>query len=184
MSATTSATLRPTTPDGVALVEHRAERREVTWRQLDDAADAVARGLSARGLVAGQRVAIVMANRIDLPIAYFGILRGGMVAVPINPRSTTREIGRMLADSLARVVLCDEAGVAQVREAVTDDHRVSVDRRRRQAAEGRDGVRDVPRRRGRHRPRGSRRRRGAGRRALHVRHERQAARRDADATGH
>ena len=30
-----------------------------------------------------------MANRIDLPIAYFGILRGGMVAVPINPRSTT-----------------------------------------------------------------------------------------------
>jgi long-chain acyl-CoA synthetase len=113
-------------PDGVALVEHRAERREVTWRQLDDAADAVARGLSARGLVAGQRVAVVMANRIDLPIAYFGILRGGMVAVPINPRSTTREIGRMLADSLARVVLCDDAGISQVREAVTDDHQVSV----------------------------------------------------------
>ena len=115
-----------TDPDGVALVEHRAERREITWRQFDAAADAVARGLSARGLVAGQRVAVVMANRIDLPIAYFGILRGGMVAVPINPRSTTREIGRMLADSLARVVLCDEAGISQVREAVTDDHQVSV----------------------------------------------------------
>ena len=115
-----------TDPDGVALVEHRAQRREVTWRELDDAADAIARGLSARGLVAGQRVAVVMANRIDLPIAYFGILRGGMVAVPINPRSTTREIGRMLADSLARVVLCDEAGISQVREAVTDDHQVSV----------------------------------------------------------
>jgi long-chain acyl-CoA synthetase len=113
-------------PDGVALVEHRVERRELTWRQLDEAADAVARGLSARGLVAGQRVAVVMANRIDLPIAYFGILRGGMVAVPINPRSTTSEIGRMLADSVARVVLCDEAGVRQVREAVTADHRVSV----------------------------------------------------------
>jgi long-chain acyl-CoA synthetase len=113
-------------PDRVALVEHRAERRELTWRQLDEAADAVARGLSARGLVAGQRVAVVMANRIDLPIAYFGILRGGMVAVPINPRSTTREIGRMLADSVARVVLCDEAGVRPVREAVTADHRVSV----------------------------------------------------------
>jgi long-chain acyl-CoA synthetase len=113
-------------PDGVALVEHRAERREVTWRQVDDAADAVARGLSARGLVAGQRVAVVMANRVDLPIAYFGILRGGMVAVPINPRSTTHEIGRMLSDSLARVVLCDEAGITQVREAVTDDHAFSV----------------------------------------------------------
>ncbi|MET0820370.1 MAG: AMP-binding protein [Aeromicrobium sp.] len=113
-------------PDGVALVEHRPARREVTWRELDEAVDSVARALSGRGLVAGQRVAVVMANRIDLPIAYYGILRGGMVAVPINPRSTTREIGRMLDDSRARVVLCDEAGVAQVREALTDDHRVSV----------------------------------------------------------
>ncbi|MCW2752006.1 MAG: AMP-dependent synthetase [Aeromicrobium sp.] len=113
-------------PDGIALVEHRADRRELSWRQFDQAADAVARGLSARGLVAGQRVAIVMANRIDLPIAYYGILRGGMVAVPINPRSTTREIDRMLTDSKARVVLCDEAGVAQVREAVTVDHQISV----------------------------------------------------------
>lgn len=113
-------------PDQVALIEHRPARRAVTWRELDDAADSIARALSGRGLVAGQRVAVVMANRIDLPIAYYGILRGGMVAVPINPRSTTREIGRMLADSLARVVLCDEAGVAQVREAVTDDHRVSI----------------------------------------------------------
>lgn len=113
-------------PDGVALVEHRDVRRQVTWREVDESADAVARALSGRGLVAGQRVAVVMANRIDLPIAYFGILRGGMVAVPINPRSTTREIGRMLADSLARVVLCDEAGVAQVREAVTDEHQVSI----------------------------------------------------------
>jgi long-chain acyl-CoA synthetase len=113
-------------PDGVALVEHRPARREVTWRELDEAADAVARALSGRGLVAGQRVAVVMANRVDLPIAYYGILRGGMVAVPINPRSTTREIGRMLTDSLARVVLCDEAGIAQVREALPDDHRVAV----------------------------------------------------------
>src|SRR5690349_1852744 len=59
-----------------------------------------------------------MANRIDLPIAYFGILRGGMVAVPINPRSTTGEIDRMLTDSRSLVVLCDEGGVAAVREAV------------------------------------------------------------------
>lgn len=113
-------------PDGIALVEHRAERRALTWREVDAAADSVARALSGRGLVAGQRVALVMANRIDLPIAYYGILRGGMVAVPINPRSTTREIGRMLADSLARVVLCDEGGIAQVREAVTDEHQIGV----------------------------------------------------------
>jgi long-chain acyl-CoA synthetase len=117
-------------PDGVALVERRAERREMTWRELDEAADAVGRALSGRGLVAGQRVALVMANRVDLPVAYYGILRGGMVAVPINPRSTTREIGRMLVDSRARVVLCDETGVAQVREALAggaaEGHSVDV----------------------------------------------------------
>jgi long-chain acyl-CoA synthetase len=113
-------------PDGTALTEHRPARRAVTWRELDSAADSIARALSGRGLVAGQRVALVMANRIDLPIAYYGILRGGMVAVPINPRSTTREIGRMLSDSRARIVLCDEAGVAQVREAVTSEHAVGI----------------------------------------------------------
>ena len=112
-------------PDGTALVENRAAgagstdsgRRAISWRELDDAADAVARGLSARGLVAGHRVAVVMANRVDLPIAYFGILRGGMVAVPINPRSTAAEISRMITDSGARTVLVDESGVAQAREA-------------------------------------------------------------------
>src|SRR5687767_15585375 len=68
-----------------------------------------------------------MANRVDLPIAYFGILRGGMVAVPMNPRSTTREIGRMLEDAKVKVVLCDEAGAPQVREAAPSDCSVVVD---------------------------------------------------------
>jgi len=119
-------------PDGVALVEGSslggsAERRQLTWKQFDDAADAVARGLTGRGLRAGQRVAVVMANRVDLPVAYYGILRGGMVAVPINPRSTTGEIGRMLTDSVSKVVLCDEAGVAAVREAVNHEIPIIVD---------------------------------------------------------
>jgi long-chain acyl-CoA synthetase len=108
-------------PEGVALVEvsarQEAPRRSLSWSDVDSAADAVARALTGRGLVAGQRVALVMANRADLPIAYFGILRGGMVAVPMNPRSTADEIGRMLEDAKVKVVLCDATGVAQVREA-------------------------------------------------------------------
>ncbi len=104
-------------PEGTALVEAREERRSVTWAELDHAADTVARGLSARGLRAGHRVGLVMANRIDLVIAYFAILRGGMVAVPINPRSTPVEVERMLADSGARLVLADGAAVDAVRAA-------------------------------------------------------------------
>ena len=125
-------------PDDVALVEDRGARREVTWADLDAAADAVARGLSGLGLLAGHRVAIVMANRADLPAAYFGVLRGGMVAVPVNPRSTPREIGRMLADAGVRVVLCDETAVDAVREAATDlDVRLVVD-----GTDAADGERD------------------------------------------
>ncbi|MFL6090574.1 MAG: class I adenylate-forming enzyme family protein [Aeromicrobium sp.] len=108
-------------PEGVALVEVSAKgesRRTLSWSDVDSAADAVARALTGRGLVAGQRVALVMANRVDLPLAYFGILRGGMVAVPINPRSTASEISRMLADAKVKVVLCDGTGVEAVREAV------------------------------------------------------------------
>ncbi|MDF1704304.1 MAG: AMP-binding protein [Aeromicrobium sp.] len=104
-------------PEGTALVEAREERRAVTWAELDQAADAVARGLSAQGLRAGHRVALVMANRIDLVIAYFAVLRGGMVAVPVNPRSTPVEVERMLVDSGARLVLADAAAVDAVRAA-------------------------------------------------------------------
>lgn len=111
-------------PEGTAIVEVSTQpgspRRELSWSDVDSAADAVARALTGRGLVAGQRVALVMANRADLPIAYFGILRGGMVAVPMNPRSTASEIGRMLADAKVKVVLCDATGAAPVREAALD----------------------------------------------------------------
>ncbi len=107
-------------PDGLALVQASAERRAVTWTELDRAVDALARGLSSRGLRAGHRVALVMANRIDLVIAYFAVLRGGMVAVPINPRSTPREITRMITDSGARLVLADEVSVAAVRQVAPD----------------------------------------------------------------
>ena len=111
-------------PDGVALVEvpvrSGGTRRELTWSDVDTAADSVARALTGRGLVAGQRVALVMANRADLPIAYFGILRGGMVAVPMNPRSTADELARMLADAKVKVVLCDTAAVDSVRAAVRE----------------------------------------------------------------
>ena len=107
-------------PEAIALVEDRGVRRELTWADFDAAVDAVARGLSGRGLRAGQRVGLVMVNRIDLAIAYFGVLRGGMVAVPANPRSSVADVARVLGGSGARLVLCDEAGVGAVRAAIDE----------------------------------------------------------------
>ncbi|MGH3363119.1 MAG: class I adenylate-forming enzyme family protein [Nocardioidaceae bacterium] len=104
-------------PDRVALVEAAGGRR-TTWAELDAEADRVAQGLSGLGLVAGYRVVIALANRTEFVAAYLGALRARLVAVPANPRSTTGEVARMMADSGARVVLADQGTVATVRSAV------------------------------------------------------------------
>jgi long-chain acyl-CoA synthetase len=105
------------TPDRVALVEARSGRR-LTWAELDAEADRVARGLAALGLVAGYRVAVALPNRVELVVTYLGALRAGLVVVPVNPRSATGELVRMLVDCGARLVLADVSTLTTVRQAV------------------------------------------------------------------
>lgn len=98
-------------PDSEALAEYRdGQRRSLSWAEFAEASDKISRALSAYGLVAGNRVGLIMANSVDLAVAYFGVLHRGLVAVPMNPRSTAHEIGQMASDSGARVVLADAAG--------------------------------------------------------------------------
>jgi len=104
-------------PDKVALVEATGGRR-VTWAELDAEVNRVAHGLSGMGLVAGYRVVIALTNRIEFVSSYLGALRARMVAVPVNPRSATGELVRMIADCGARVVIADPTTVATVRSAV------------------------------------------------------------------
>ncbi len=67
-------------------------RRELTWRQFDVAANRFANLLLTRGVKKGDKVAILMMNCIDwLPI-YFGILKAGALAVPMNFRFSAEEI--------------------------------------------------------------------------------------------
>jgi long-chain acyl-CoA synthetase len=91
--------------------------REISWSELDDHADRVATGLASLGLVAGHRVALALANSIEFVSSYLGILRAGLVAVPLNPTSTTGEVTRVMADSGARICLADESTIATVRAA-------------------------------------------------------------------
>lgn len=107
-----------TEPDRIALSE-ASTGRAISWRGLDDLADRVSAGLYASDLVAGQRVLIAMVNRIEFVAAYLGVLRAGMVAVPVNPRSATGELIGIFADSGARLALCDDNTVAVVRAAAT-----------------------------------------------------------------
>lgn len=67
-------------------------RREITWSVFDEKANRVANLLLARGIRKGQKVAILLMNCLEwLPI-YFGILKTGAVAVPLNFRYTAKEI--------------------------------------------------------------------------------------------
>ena len=67
-------------------------RRELTWKEFDTAANRFANLLLSRGVKKGDKVAILMMNCIDwLPI-YFGILKSGALAVPMNFRFSAEEI--------------------------------------------------------------------------------------------
>ena len=67
-------------------------RREMTWRVFDEKANRMAHLLLKRGIKKGDKVAILLMNCLEwLPI-YFGILKTGAVAVPLNFRYTAEEI--------------------------------------------------------------------------------------------
>lgn len=105
-------------PDKGALVEASTGRR-VTWSELDAEASQVAHGLAELGLVAGYRVVIAVTNRVEFVTSYLGALRARMVGVPVNPRSTTGELVRMIADCGARTVIADQETISTVRAAVS-----------------------------------------------------------------
>jgi len=67
-------------------------RREMTWREFDDKANRYANLLLNRGIQKGDKVAILLMNCLEwLPI-YFGILKTGALAVPLNYRYSAEEI--------------------------------------------------------------------------------------------
>ena len=83
-----------------------------TWAQVDGDVDATARGLQGLGLEPGDRVAVQLGNTPPFPVVYFGALRAGLVVVPVNTGYTGEEVGHLLADSGARVLVTGRAGRA------------------------------------------------------------------------
>ncbi len=98
-------------PGKVAIVDLGGEggAREVSYAGIDALANGVARALVRRGLERGDRVAILSANRAEYLAAYYGIMRAGLVAVPVNFKFPRATIHFILQDAGARLVLCDRA---------------------------------------------------------------------------
>ena len=73
--------------------------KEMTYARLDEESKAFAGWLQARGLKKGDRVALMMPNLLQYPVALFGTLRAGCVVVNCNPLYTPRELEHQLKDS-------------------------------------------------------------------------------------
>jgi long-chain acyl-CoA synthetase len=81
----------------------------LTYAQLDALSRAFAAWLQQKsGLRAGDRVALMMPNILQYPIALFGVLRAGMVVVNTNPLYTPRELEHQLQDSGAKAIVIVE----------------------------------------------------------------------------
>ncbi len=81
----------------------------LTYAQLDALSRAFAAWLQRKsGLAPGDRVALMMPNILQYPIALFGVLRAGMVVVNTNPLYTARELEHQLKDSGAKAIVIVE----------------------------------------------------------------------------
>ena len=94
-------------------------RREMTWRQFDRAANRFANLLLSRGIGKGAKVALLLMNCLEwLPI-YFGILKTGAVAIPMNYRYTAEEIEYCLKLAEADALVFGPEFIGRV-EAIID----------------------------------------------------------------
>ncbi len=94
--------------------------KTITYGELDRKSRAFAAYLQSLGLKKGDRVAIMMPNVLQYPVALFGVLRAGLVVVNTNPLYTARELKHQLVDSGARAIVVME-NFASVLESVLPD---------------------------------------------------------------
>ena len=95
--------------------------KTITYKELDTYTAQLAAYLKYElGLEKGDRVAVMMPNLLQNPIAIFAILRAGLVVVNTNPLYTTRELKHQMNDSGTKAIIIVE-NFAHVLEQVIDD---------------------------------------------------------------
>ena len=92
--------------------------KTLTFRELDEQSLAFGAYLRSRGLEPGDRVALMMPNLMQYPIAMFGVLRAGLILVNTNPLYTPREMKHQFADSGAKAILIAENFAANLQQII------------------------------------------------------------------
>ena len=93
---------------------HRFQGRGVTYTEISVRANRFGNALRDRGVEAEQRVLLALSDRPEFAEAFWGTLKVGAVAVPVNPGLTAEQYAFLLADSRARLAVVDELAAAQL----------------------------------------------------------------------
>ena len=105
--------------DEIALIERvpaKNIRRVLTWKEFDRDANRIANALIARGIKKGDKVIHLMMNCLEWLPAYFGILRTGAWAVPLNFRFTSKDIKACSDIAKAKAIIFGEEFVDRIDE--------------------------------------------------------------------
>ncbi|MEO1258247.1 MAG: AMP-binding protein [Bacteroidota bacterium] len=94
--------------------------KELTYEQLDKMSIQFGAYLHSRGLDPGDKVALMMPNMLQYPIALFGCLRAGLIIVNTNPLYTPREMKHQFNDSGAKAVVICENFAANLQQIIGD----------------------------------------------------------------
>nr|WP_207711760.1 class I adenylate-forming enzyme family protein [Sulfobacillus harzensis] len=81
--------------------------QRLSYRELDQRANRMARAFLAQGLKPGDRVALLLPNGLSMAEAYFGLAKAGMVGVPLNLRWQPGEIIYAIQDAQVSMMLAD-----------------------------------------------------------------------------
>jgi acyl-CoA synthetase (AMP-forming)/AMP-acid ligase II len=114
-------------PDGEALV---CGDRRMTWREVAQQSAQIAAGFQKLGLQGGDRVALLLGNRIEFVLALFAAAHAGLVTVLLSTRQQKPEIAYVLTDCGAKLLIHEAALADRLPDArdVPDlMHRISVD---------------------------------------------------------
>jgi acyl-CoA synthetase (AMP-forming)/AMP-acid ligase II len=106
-------------PDETALIERdpaNNRRDAITWRSFDDQANQLAQALLDKGITKGDRVVHLMTNCLEWLPAYFGILRSGALAVPLNFRFVAKTIQRCVATAEAKILIFGPEFIERISE--------------------------------------------------------------------
>jgi long-chain acyl-CoA synthetase len=93
--------------------------KDVSYAQTDSLSKAFAAYLQGLGLVKGDRVAIMMPNVPQYPVAVAAILRAGFVVVNVNPLYTPRELEHQLKDSGSKAIVIIENFATTLQQCIT-----------------------------------------------------------------